>query len=66
MAQYITHTVLSYTLGRGGLRALKTTVTQVDASIENFWKRFTLTGLAPQTCGDAGTVFSMPLQEDHL
>lgn len=66
MAQYITHTVLSYTLGRGGLRALKTTVKQMDASILNFWKQFTLTGMAPQTCGDMGTVFSMPLQEDYL
>lgn len=66
MAQYIIHTVLSCTLGTGGLISLKTTATLKDAAIYNIWKRFTLTGMAPQACGDTATVFSMSLRENHL
>lgn len=64
MAQYIRHTVLSFTPGRAGLISLKTTATLMEAAIYNVWKQSTLAGVAPKACGD--TVFSMPLQENHL
>lgn len=49
---------------RAGLISLKTTATLMKAAIYNVWKQSTLAGVAPKACGD--TVFSMPLQENHL